>query len=122
MRLNYLISGLLEVLDRGKINLKTAVELSYLRGCEQQLVYELVFVQKLYVLDHKKAAELKEKSSLMELNESRLKQFLGETHGEKISINIFNNSDFERYIKKFENIEGMKKAIFDFLESYEREC
>lgn len=119
LRLNYLRIELLDALDRKKLNLKTAVEISYLTEPEQSLIYELVFIRNLYKLDRKKAVSIKKLSAEQKLDEGSVRAALSD--GEKKEHNnmpIFWDTEIVRYQSKFKSIEAMRTAIIQFLENY----
>ncbi len=119
LRLNYLRVELLDALDKKELNLKTAVELSYLTEPEQTLVYEIVFIQSLYKLDRKKAVSIKKLSTEQKLDEDSVRAALsgGETQMNK-AVTIFRDTEIARYRNKFKSAEEMRTAIIRFLENY----
>ncbi len=118
LRLNYLCDELLGALDNKKINLKTAVELSYLTYDEQYCVYDLVYCRKLHKLDFKTAALLKKESSLHKLDEQSISDLLGKSTEMQKSALSFSVSEINKYKNKFESVDDMRKTIIDFLEKY----
>lgn len=119
LRINYLIPELMDALDDKKINLKVAVELSYLRETEQKLIYELVCQQSIYKLDLKKAVKIKQESSEGVIDEEKMKYLLTD----KIETNtteflMFSRAEINEYAKKFSSVDEMKKAIIQFLNNY----
>lgn len=119
LRLNSLIPELLDELDDKKLNIKIAVELSYIDEKSQRIVYDLVFNQKQYKLDHKKAVTLKQASEKRFFNEDRIKIILmGEGTVRKNEKVILSKTEYGKYIKKFKGTDEMKKAIIKFLEGY----
>ena len=118
LRINHLSSELLTALDEKKLNLKIAVELSYLRESEQQYVYELVYKCKLYKLDLKKAVVLKQASAQKEIDENCIRQLLETGNNSEKSKLSFSTSEIKRYESKFQSVDDMKKAIIDFLDNY----
>lgn len=61
IRLNYLIEGLLNIVDEGNIKLNPAVSLSYLTMDEQNILFSIL-TQNDYRIDMKRADKLKERS------------------------------------------------------------
>ena len=119
LRLNYLRIELLDALDRKKLNLKTAVELSYLTEPEQLIIYELVFVRRLYKLDRKKAVRIKKLSAEKKLNEASIRDVLSDGEiQEHENMPIFRYAEIARYRSKFKSSEAMRAAIIRFLENY----
>lgn len=118
LRVNYLCEALIAVLDGHKLNLRIAVELSYLTEQEQEIVYEMVYEKALFGLSLKKAGELKRKSKEHALNRDDIWEILaGEISDEK-SVIYFSGKEISKYQGKFQSIEDMKKAIIQFLENY----
>lgn len=118
LRLNHLSAELLDILDSKRLNLKTAVELSYLKDDEQHCVYDLSYCQGLYKIDFKKAALLKQESSIHHLDEQIICNLLEKNIEPPKSILSFSGTEIEQYKYKFENMNEMKNAIMDFLKNY----
>lgn len=118
LRINHLSSELLTALDEKKLNLKIAVELSYLREGEQHYVYELVYKRKLYKLDLKKAVVLKQESAQREIDENYMHHLLEAGSNPEKSKLSFSASEIKRYESKFQSVDDMRKAIIDFLDNY----
>lgn len=119
LRLNNLIPELLDELDDKKLNIKIAVELSYLDEKFQRVVYDLVYDQKQYKLDLKKAVTLKKSSEKRFFNEDRIKLILtGEGKVRKNEKVILTKTEYGKYMGKFKSADDMKKAIIKFLEEY----
>lgn len=119
LRINRLIPELLEVLDNKKLNLKIAVELSYLREPEQYLIYDFVFCRSRYKLDLKKAVFIKQESAKRTLDKDDIERILAkQTAVDGNAVLSFSKSEITKYKGKFENIEIMKQAIIQFLENY----
>ena len=119
LRINHLIPELMDAVDDKKLNLKVAVELSYLRETEQKLIYELVCQQSIYKLDLKKAVRIKQESSEGVINEEKMKYLLTD----KIKTNnlemlMLSRAEIKEYAKKFSSVDEMKKAIIKFLDNY----
>lgn len=119
LRLNYLRIELLDALDSKKLNLKTAVEISYLTDPEQSLIYELVFIQSRYKLDRKKAVSIKKLSAEQKLDEGSVRAVLSDS-GTKMNktMPIFRDTEIARYRNKFKSAEEMRTVIIRFLENY----
>ena len=119
LRLNYLCAELLDASDNKKLNLKSAVELSYLTEPEQLIIYNLVFVQRLYKLDRKKAVCIKKLSAEQKLDEGSVKRVLSDGEiQERENMPIFREAEIARYRSKFKSAEAMWTAIIRFLENY----
>ena len=116
LRFNYLIDGLLDMLDRKKLNTKAALELSYLKPEEQEWVYQYGFTEGSGKLDQKTAAALRQKSSDGELTSESVQESINAWE-RKPQIRTWED-EFLPYEKKFKNRESMKQAILQFLKSY----
>ena len=102
-----------------KLNIKIAVELSYIDEKSQSIVYDLVYDQKKYKLDLKKAVTLKKASEKRFFNEDRIKLILtGEGTVRKNDKLILTKTEYGKYVEKFKSADDMKKAIIKFLEEY----
>ena len=118
LHFNNLIPALLDVLDLKKIKFKIADELSYLRESEQQLIYDIVYLEKQYPLDQKLASRLRKDSSTHELSREGIISVLAPEKSKNTKYKFFSNGQLEKYSGKFESPEDMEKAILAFLESY----
>lgn len=119
LRLNNLIPELLDELDDKKLNIKIAVELSYLDEKSQRIVYDLVYAGKQYKLDLKKAVTLKKASEKRFFNEDRITIILtGEGTVRKNEKLVLTKTEYGKYVEKFKSANDMKKAIIKFLEEY----
>lgn len=119
LRLNNLIPELLDELDDKKMIVNIAVELSYLDEKYQRIVYDLVYDQKKYKLDLKKAIKLKKASEKRFFNEDRIKIILtGEGTVRKNDKLILTKTEYGKYVGKFKSADDMKKAIIKFLQEY----
>ncbi len=119
LRLNYLHIELLDALDRKKLNLKTAVEISYLTEPEQLLIYELVFIRDLYKFDRKKAVSIKKLSAEQKLDEDSVRAALSDSETKmNKTAPIFRDTEIARYRNKFKSTEDMWDAIIQFLKNY----
>lgn len=119
LRINYLIVEMLDALDSKKLNLKVAVELSYLKEAEQRILYDLLYCSGRYKLDLKKAVYIKQESSKRELDKEDIQSILSEQKTiDGKSVLSFSKSEIRKYKDKFESMETMKQAIIHFLENY----
>ncbi len=118
LRLNHLIPEMLDMADSKRANLKVAVEISYLRDSEQRLIYKLVYEDKAYKLDLKKASEIKRESSKQELYEIDIVALLSDSDSIKLSSVFFSQNEVKKYKNKFNSLGDMKQAIINFLENY----
>lgn len=55
LRLNHLITQIMDALDNKNLSIKVAAELSYLTELEQTDVYEIVYEKEAYKFDMRKA-------------------------------------------------------------------
>lgn len=119
LRINHLVQELLDVLDGRRLNLKIAVELSYLTEEEQRLVNELVYKQRLYKLDLKKAVRIKQESSNKPIEESEMHKLLSDKP-KSFSVEgiTFSSAEIEEYKSKFKDETHMKNSIIEFLKNY----
>ncbi len=119
LRLNYLTQVMLDALDEKLLNLKIAVEISYLKESEQMHIYNIVYAAKKYKLDLKKATLIKKESAQRTLDESDIIVLLEEGINNKKPASIsFSKNELQKYQSKFKDYDDMKKAILDFLENY----
>jgi len=115
LRLNHLITQLMDALDNKKLNIKVAAELSYLTEIEQTDVYELVYEKEAYKLDLKKAKLIKQHSG--ELSRDDIIDLLESQDRPKDTIS-FSKSEIKKYRSKFTSLSDMRDAILKFLEDY----
>ncbi len=118
LRLNYLIAEMLEAVDSKLVNLKIAIEISYLRESEQRDIYNLVYKDKKYKLDLNKATEIKKESGQRELDRSDIIILLSTITNTQPSAISFSKSELSKYQDKFDSPEAMKRAILNFLDNY----
>ena len=115
LRLNHLITQLMDALDNKKLNIKVAAELSYLTEIEQTDVYELVYEKEAYKLDLKKAKLIKQHSG--ELSRDDIIDLLESQDRPKDTIS-FSKSEIKKFRSKFTSLSDMRDAILKFLEDY----
>lgn len=118
LRVNFLCEALIETLDARRLNLRIAVELSYLSETEQVAVYEMVYEKVLFQLSLKKAGRLKQKSKQSSLTRDDIWEILSGDLKDEKSVLFFSNKEIARYQYKFHSTEDMKEAILQFLENY----
>lgn len=118
LRVNCLCDVLTTVLDARRLNLRIAVELSYLAETEQATVYEMVYEKALFQLSLKKATRLKQKSKQDGLTRDDVWEILSGDLADEKSVLFFSNKELARYQYKFSSTEDMKQAILQFLENY----
>ncbi len=118
LRLNHLIAEMLEAVDSKLVNLKIAIEISYLRESEQRDIYTLVYKDKKYKLDLKKATEIKKESGQRELDENDIQILLATVEKAQPTSISFSTNELKRYQDKFDSLDAMKQVILNFLENY----
>lgn len=118
LRVNFLCETLTTALDERRLNLRIAVELSYLAETEQAMVYEMVYEKALFCLSLKKAGGLKQKSKQGNLTRDDIWEILSGDLADEKSVLYFSSKEIARYQYKFHSTEDMKEAILQFLENY----
>lgn len=118
LRVNFLCEALITALDERRLNLRIAVELSYLAETEQAAVYEMVYEKALFCLSLKKAGRLKQKSKQGGLTHDDIWEILSGDLTDEKSVLFFSSKEIARYQYKFHSTEDMKEAILQFLENY----
>lgn len=119
LRINHLVQELLDVLDGRRLSLKIAVELSYLSEEEQRIVNELVYQQRLYKLDLKKAVNIKQESARNPIDEGQMHKLLSDNPKYlKVDSITFSDSEIGEFKDKFKDMTHMKNAIIEFLKDY----
>ena len=103
IRLNYLLPKLLDMVDSGKIAIRPAVDISFLKDVEQQqLLFELENSK--FMVDMKKAEKLKEYSVKKKLDEEKILQ-------------ILSGDFFEKKPKKLKEIKLQYKKITNYIDT-----
>lgn len=118
LRVNRLCEALTTALDERRLNLRIAVELSYLAETEQAAVYEMVYEKALFCLSLKKAGRLKQKSKQGGLTRDDIWEILSGDLTDEKSVLFFSSKEIARYQYKFHSTEDMKETILQFLENY----
>ena len=118
LRLNHLTDKFLDALDESRLNLKVATELSYLDKTTQENIYILVYKDKLFKLDRKKAVQLRKESVQGALNVDEIQSILSKSEITPKETLDFSNTEINRYRGKFSSVDAMKKAILEFLDNY----
>ena len=118
LRLTELTPELLQLVDSGKLKFHPAVELSYLKPLEQELLHSVITQTNKYP-SLTQAKTLKQLSKNATLEEGAILQFLrGEkTHSNKIT---FTADELRGYFPANYSTEQIKNAIFDVLEARQR--
>ena len=119
LRINHLVQELLDVLDGRRLSLKIAVELSYLTEEEQKLINDLVYQQRLYKLDLKKAVKIKQESAGKTIEEAEMHKLLSD-NPKSITVDgiTFSSAEIGEFKGKFKDVTHMKNSIIEFLRNY----
>ncbi len=72
LRLNYLISEMLERVDNKELSIKMAVELSYLKNNIQQIIFSYFFVYNKAILNMDICKKIREKATKLDITEETL--------------------------------------------------
>ena len=120
LRLNYLNSKLLEMVDSKEINIKLGEELSFLKDEEQEFLASLIYpnVQKLTTSQVKR---LREESSVDNLTEDKIIEILEKKDAEEKEDKgdvTFSSEELNKYFKDFGTTEEIKEFIIVMLEAY----
>ncbi|MBO5453932.1 MAG: ParB/RepB/Spo0J family partition protein [Clostridia bacterium] len=119
LRINHLVQELLDVLDGRRLSLKIAVELSYLTEEEQKLINDLVYQQRLYKLDLKKAVKIKQESAGKTIEEAEMHKILSDNPKSITADGItFSSAEIGEFKGKFKDVTHMKNSIIEFLRNY----
>lgn len=127
IRLNRLIPSLLEMVDEGKISLRAAVDLSYLKETEQQSVLEILEDNN-YKVDMNKAETLRHLSEIAKLDENKIIAVLSGEYNKKKKIEKPDEKkilkiSYKRltpYFDKDTDIKTMEEEIIKALEFYKQ--
>ncbi len=84
IRLTYLITPLLDHVDNNIVQLKPAVELSYMSASNQETVYNFFYVLHKLNIDEALAKQLKEQSRIEELTEESITALLPPAQGKTV--------------------------------------
>ena len=84
IRLTYLITPLLELVDNKAIQLIPAVELSYMTTANQEAAYNYFFVHHKLYIDEQLAKRLKEQSRIEDLTEENIAALLPQEQGKTV--------------------------------------
>ncbi|MBR0040928.1 MAG: ParB/RepB/Spo0J family partition protein [Oscillospiraceae bacterium] len=117
IRLTYLIPVLLDRVDRGKLPMRSAVELSYLPE-EEQLVLSYFLAQGSAVLSQRQAAELRRLSQERGLDERTILLVLRGGKEEKPRRLSFSGERISRFFAPGTSPRAMEETIVKALEQY----
>lgn len=118
LRFNELTESLLDMLDEKKLKQKIAVELSYLSKSEQEIVYDVVFAEKLCGIDKRRAANLRLEHQKRELSRAEIITILNLAESHEEEYVYFSKGELAKYSGKFDTPMEMENAILSFLEQY----
>lgn len=118
LRFNELTESLLDMLDEKKLKQKIAVELSYLSKSEQEIVYDVVFAEKLCGIDKRRAANLRIEHQKRELSRADIITILNLAESHEEEYVYFSKGELAKYAGKFDTPKEMENAILSFLEQY----
>ncbi|MDD6735892.1 MAG: hypothetical protein PUE13_06265, partial [Clostridiales bacterium] len=118
LRFNELTETLLDMIDEKKLKQKIAVELSYLSKSEQEIVYDVVFAEKLCGIDKRRAANLRLEHQKRELSRADIITILNLAESHEEEYVYFSKGELEKYSGKFDTPKEMENAILSFLEQY----
>lgn len=119
LRFNELTETLLDMIDEKKLKQKIAVELSYLSKSEQEIVYDVVFAEKLCGIDKRRASNLRIEHQKRELSRADIITILNLAESHEEEYVYFSKGELEKYSGKFDTPKEMENAILSFLEQYE---
>lgn len=116
IRLTSLNKDLLEMADIKKIPFNTAVELSYLRENEQQLLHNSISECGI-IPSIKQASQLKALSKEEKLDENKINEIMSEKPKTPVKIS-FTGSNLKRYFPKEYTVKQMEDVIYKLLEDW----
>lgn len=120
IRLTYLISELLEMVDNGKIAFNPAVEISYLEQSEQRVLLNAM-EQNDCTPSHAQAIRLKKLSQEGVLNDQTIYEILAEQKPNQQEQIKFRRDEFQKYFPPKYSNEQMRKDILKGLELLKRQ-
>ena len=116
LNLSRLIDGLLELVDRKKLQFISGVEISFLTEKEQSWVLEVIEDFEISV-STEKAQKLKDYSSRKELSKPLVKEILSDTKPVQRSFTI-KNDKLKKYFDESVTNEEIEKTIFRLLDEW----
>lgn len=119
IRLTELLPTLLEMVDKGKLKLNPAVELSYLLKGEQEGVLECMETLQC-IPSLEQAKKLKKYSQEKKLNESVIEVILSEAT-EKGTALTLKKRDLKQYFPKSYSKKDMETVIFELLKQWQQQ-
>lgn len=123
VRLTYLISPLLDLIDEDRLQFIAGVELSYLKLEEQEAVYDFIFVEKRAKLDLKLTARIREFSKTSNVTITILEQLIKndeQVHKKKANFTI-KRSRLKDYSDILPDDNELERLFFEFLQNYKKQ-
>ena len=118
IRLTELSPQLLELVDSGKLKFHPAVELSYLKPAEQDIVYMAIWDTRKYP-SLTQAKSMKQLSQRGELDADTVSDMLRGEKTQSRSVS-FKADELRDFFPRDYSVEQIKNAIFDILEARQR--
>ena len=118
IRLTELMPQLLELVDSGKLKFHPAVELSYLKPAEQEIVYMAIWDAQKYP-SLTQAKNMKQLSQRGELDADTVSDMLRGEKAQSRSVS-FKADELRDFFPRDYSAEQIKNAIFDLLEARQR--
>lgn len=119
IRLTYLIPGLLDLVDEGRIKMRPAVELSYLTKEEQQSVLESIQAYDC-TPSHAQTITMRRASEEGKLDPDMIEDIMSEEKPNQKERITLNSERVRKYIPKNVSVPDTEKYIIEALEFYKR--
>lgn len=118
IRLTNIIKEFLDMADSKKLPLNTAVELSYLKENEQQLLHNSISEYGI-IPSIKQAAQFKALSKEEKLDENKINEIMSEKPKTPVKIS-FTGSNLKRYFPEEYTVKQMEDVIYKLLEDWSK--
>lgn len=119
IRLTYLIPGLLDLVDEGRIKMRPAVELSYLTKEEQQSVLESIQAYDC-TPSHAQTITMRRASEEGKLDPDMIEDIMSEEKPNQKERITLNSERVRKYIPRNVSVPDTEKYIIEALEFYKR--
>ncbi len=119
IRLTYLIPGLLDLVDEGRIKMRPAVELSYLTKEEQQSVLESIQAYDC-TPSHAQTITMRRASEEGKLDPDTIEDIMSEEKPNQKERITLNSERVRKYIPRNVSVPDTEKYIIEALEFYKR--
>lgn len=119
IRLTYLIPGLLDLVDEGRIKMRPAVELSYLTKEEQQSVLESIQAYDC-TPSHAQTITMRRASEEEKLDPDMIEDIMSEEKPNQKERITLNSERVRKYIPRNVSVPDTEKYIIEALEFYKR--